>query len=92
MSTPQQEWKRLERRLRYIPVEQVAAEVAAEERDGMWCLVGGGLSFIPADGGTCETSWSDMTQYAMFERYVAAHPERVHATIESARAFVRAAR
>jgi len=73
-----------------VPVEEIAARVAAEERDGLWCLVGAGLTFVPADGATCETSWTDMERHALFERYVAAHPERVHPTMEAARAFVHA--
>jgi hypothetical protein len=88
MSTPEREWKNVQRRLRSIPVEDIAGRAAAEERDGLWCLVADELRFVPADGGTCETCWDDPLEYAQFVRWVKARPERVHSTKEAALAFV----
>jgi hypothetical protein len=90
MTTPHRQAKRLQRRLRSIPIEEVAPRVAAEERDGLWCLVDGELMFVPADGSDCITNWDDPMECGQFMRYVAAHPERVHDSRESAVAFVRA--
>jgi hypothetical protein len=87
--TPQRAAKHVQRALRAIPVDAVAPRVAAEERDGLWCLVADGLEFVPADGGTCETCWDDPLEYAQFARYVQARPERVHPSRASALAFVR---
>jgi hypothetical protein len=89
--TPQQEGKRVRRALRTIPVEAIAPAIAAEEAQGkgLWCLVGGELSFVPADGGLTLTSWDDALEYAQFVRWVKGHPERVHDTHEQAVAFVR---
>jgi hypothetical protein len=81
--------KHIQRAIRAIPVEQIAPVMAAGERDGMWCLVDGDLSFVPADGGQCITQWDDPVQHALYVRYVLAHPERVHDTHEAAVAFVR---
>ena len=89
MATPQREWKHIQRQLRGIPVDEVGPRVTAWERDGLWCLIAGELTFVPADGGTSESSWSDPLEYAQFVRYVGARPERVHPTHESAVAFVR---
>ena len=90
MNTPEGEWKRTQRKLRSIPVDDIAPNIAAdEERGGLWCLVAGGLEFIPADGGECQTEWDDGLMYAQFARWVKARPERVHTTREAAVAFVR---
>jgi hypothetical protein len=62
--------------------------LSATERDGLWCLVASELGFVPADGTTV-TCWDDPVEYALFVRYVQAHPERVHATHEAALQFVR---
>ncbi len=86
--TPQREAKHVQRALRVIPSDSIASHVAAMESDGLWCIVAGGMVFIPADGGTCETCWDDPLEYAQFVRYVRARPERVHPSPESARAFV----
>jgi hypothetical protein len=70
-------------------LEEVAPRVLADERAGMWCLVEGVLQFVPADGGIAVTGWDDMLEYAQFKRYVAARPERVHTSWDSAVEFVR---
>ena len=89
--TPQREAKRVQRRLRAIPVEAVAPHIAAEEADrgGLWCLVSGGIVFVPADGSECTTGWDDALVYAQFHRWLLAHPERVHDTHAAAVGFVR---
>lgn len=89
--TPQREAKHLQRALRTIPLEAVAPEIAASESpgDGLWCLVDGVVSFVPAHGGRTETMWDDPPAHAQYERWLAAHPERVHDNHESAVAFVR---
>jgi hypothetical protein len=87
--TPQREWKRIQRQLRGIPTEEIGPVVAAEETDGLWCLVAGDLAFVPVDESTCEVRWDDALVYAQFVRYVQARPERVHSSVESAREFVR---
>ncbi len=88
--TPQQEHKRVQRALRTIPVEAIAPAVAAYEAEGtgLWCLVGGDLSFVPTDGGRTVTDWDDALEYAQFRRWVTSRPERVHDTHEAAVAFV----
>src|SRR5262245_656008 len=90
MGTPQRQWKHLERRLRKIPVEQIASSVAAFEREGrgLWCIVAGELVFVTANSNT-ETTWDDELGYAQIDRYVRSQPGRVHPTLESAREFVR---
>ena len=89
--TPQREAKRAERALRTIPLGAIAPDIAASEasRDGMWCLVGGDVSFVPAHGGRSETCICDPLAYAQYARWLGAHLERVHDTHESAVAFVR---
>ncbi len=89
--TPQQEAKRIERKLRNVPVEAIAPIVLSWEPAGMWCIVCGGLSFVPPDDGVWDVStmWDAMTTFQVV-RYIQAHPERVHSSWESARAFVRA--
>jgi hypothetical protein len=87
--TPQRGAKHVQRALRTIPLDAIAPHVAAMESSGLWCIVASGLEFVPADGGTCETSWDDPLEYAQFVRYVRARPERVHSSLELARAFVR---
>jgi hypothetical protein len=91
LSTFQRDQKRLERQLRYIPVDAIATVVLAQEREGMWCVVGGGLSFVPGDGSIWDIGpWEgDPLVYAQFERYVRSRSERVHSSWESALAFVR---
>lgn len=89
MTTPDQDWKRVERKLRGIPVDRVGPSVTAWERDGLWCSVGGILTFVSADGADGETCLDDPLEYAQFVRYARARPERVHLTYESALAFVR---
>jgi hypothetical protein len=89
MTTPQRDWKRIQRQLRAIPVDQIGPRVTAEERDGLWCLIAEQLTFVPVGGGDCETCWDDPLVYAQFVRYVRARPERIHSTRESALAFVR---
>jgi GrpB-like predicted nucleotidyltransferase (UPF0157 family) len=88
MATPEEEWKHIQRRLRTIPVEEVAPRVAAEERDGLWCLVANELQFIPANGDACDSDWDDFLEHAQFVRWVRAHPDRIHTTREAALAFV----
>jgi hypothetical protein len=88
MPTPQREAKHIQRQLRTIPVYAIAPRLLAEERDGLWCLVAGELEFVPVSG-TSETTWDDPLGYAQFRRYVAARPERVYDSWESAQAFVR---
>jgi len=87
--TPHRAAKHVQRTLRTIPVDAIAPHVAAMEAGGLWCIVAGGLEFVPADGGTCESCWDDPLEHAQFVRYVRARPERVHPSLESARAFVR---
>jgi hypothetical protein len=84
--TPEREWKRVERALRTIPVEAIAPEIAANEEsgEGLWCLVGGEVSFIPAHGGHTDTLWDDPLGYAQYERWLRAHTERVHESHEAA--------
>ena len=90
MSTPQQDWKRLERRLRYIPVDRIAPRVAADERGGMWCVVGGMLQFVPVGRGVCDIGpWQgDPMEWAEIDRYVRSCPDRIHLSWESAWDFV----
>jgi hypothetical protein len=90
--TPQREAKRVERMLRAIPAEAIAADIAASEsvRDGLWCLVAGEVAFVPTHGGGTTTNWCDPLAHAQYARWLRAHPERVHDTHESAVAFVRA--
>jgi hypothetical protein len=87
--TPQQQGKRVQRAIRHIPTEQIAAVVRAMVRDGLWCLVDGELVFVPADGSTYVTNWDDPVEYAQFVRYVLAYPDRVHVNHEEALKFVR---
>jgi len=90
VSTPQRDRKRLERRLRYIPVDRIAARVAADERAGMWLEVGGVVQFIPVGRGVCDIGpWlGDPLEWAEIVRYVRSRPERVHQSRESAWDFV----
>lgn len=89
--TPEREGKRVLRALRTIPVDAIAPHIAADEAssDGLWCIVGGELSFVLADGGRTETFWDDPLVPAQFVRWIQAHPERVHGTHEVAVAAVR---
>jgi hypothetical protein len=89
--TPHREAKHIERKLRTIPLEVIAPQIAANEAqgDGLWCLIGGEVSFVPVHGGGTTTCWDDMLEYAQYARWLGAHPERVHDTHESAVQFVR---
>jgi hypothetical protein len=89
--TPKREHKLVERALRTIPVEAIALDIAASEasNDGLWCLVEGEVSFVPAHGGGTVTNWDDALAYAQYRRWLTAHPERVHETHEAAVVFVR---
>jgi len=88
--TPQREAKHFQRALRTVPLDAITPDIAASESpsDGLWCLVGGEVSFVPAHGGRTVTEWDDPLYYAQYHRWLAAHPERVHDTHESAVAFV----
>jgi len=88
--TPQREWKHVEWALRMIPLDAIAPDIAASESpcDGLWCLVGGEVAFVPAHGGRTITDWCDPLAYAQYARWLAAHPQRVHDTHEGAVAFV----
>jgi hypothetical protein len=89
--TLEREWKRLERALRTIPLNAIAPDIAASESagDGLWCLVAGDVSWVPAHGGGMATTWCDPLAYAQYVRWLAAHPERIYDTREAAVAFVR---
>jgi hypothetical protein len=89
--TWEREQKRVERALRTIPVEAIAPDIAASESpgDGLWCLVAGEVSWVPAHGGGTTTSWCAPLAYAQYARWLAARPERVHNTRAAAVAFVR---
>ena len=89
--TPQREERRLQRALRTIPLDAIGPSIAAWEAssDGLWCLVSGEVSFVPAHGGRTVTEWDDPLVYAQYARWLGVRPERVHATHESAVAFVR---
>jgi hypothetical protein len=90
MSTPQREWKRVQRVLRNIPVEQIAPWLAAMEQNGLWCLIADELVFVSTHGGTGgETTWDDPVVYAQVYRYVQEHSDRHHPTHEKALEFVR---
>lgn len=82
--------KVLERRLRYIPVDRIAPRVRADERNGMWCVVGGVVQFIPVGQGVCDVGpWlGDPLEWAGIDRYVRSCAERVHESRESAWDFV----
>jgi len=71
-----------------IDTERPWGVESLDKQRGLWCLVAGSLEFVLADGGTCETDWDDPLEFAQFARFVAARPERVHPSMESARAFV----
>jgi hypothetical protein len=89
MGSPERDWKHIQRRLRTIPVDEVAPRVAAWEQVGLWCLVAGELTLVSPAGARGETTWDDPLEYALFVRYLKARPERIHSTWESAQAFVR---
>lgn len=89
MASPRQEAKYIQRQLRTIPVDAIASRVTAWEHDCFWCLVAGELVLVPVNGGIGDSQWDDPSEYALFVRYVAARPERVHHSWESAQAFVR---
>jgi len=84
--------KQVKRAIRAIPVEAIAPSIKASESegDGLWCLVARKLEFVLASGQPVFTNWDDFVELAQFERWVSVRPERVHATQESAVAFVHA--
>ena len=90
MSTPQQDRKQLERRLRYIPVDRIAARMVVDERDGVWCVVGGMVQFVPVGRGVCDIGlWlGDPLEWAEIDLYIRSCPVRAHQSWESAWAFV----
>lgn len=88
--TLKREGKHVLRAIRSIPVDAIAECIAPQEKDGLYCLVSGVLEFIPADGRICIIGWDDPHEFAQIARYVEARPERVHESLESAQAFVRA--
>lgn len=89
--TLEREHKRMQRRLRTIPVEAIAPTIVAYEasRRCLLCLVANGLEFVRIDGIRGETTWDDDFEHAQIVRWMLAHPERVHSTYEAALAFVR---
>jgi hypothetical protein len=89
--TPEREAKHVQRALRTIPLDAIAPDIAVHESqgDGLWCLVAGEVSFVPTDCGRTITCWDWGLAYAQYVRWLAAHPERIHETHESAVAFVR---
>jgi hypothetical protein len=89
--TPQREAKHIQRTMRTIAVDAVAPAIAADEAGcgGLLCLVNGEVEFIPAHGGTVESTWDDPLAYALYARWLATQPDRVHSSRESAVAFVR---
>jgi len=84
--------KRIERKLRTIPVDAIAPDITAHEsnRSGLWCLVAGLVKWVPKNGAKVETAICDDLCHAQYARWLVAHPERVHETHEAAVAFVRA--
>jgi hypothetical protein len=89
MGSAKRDGKQIQRRLRTIPVDEVAPRVVAWEHGRLWCLVAGELTLVSPAGGRGETTWDDPLEYALFVRYVKTRPERIHSTLESAQAFVR---
>jgi hypothetical protein len=84
------EAKQIQRKLRTIPLDAIAAAIAQwEGNDGLWCIVDGEMEFVSPSGGRSETTWDDPLEHAQYVRWLQAHPERVHDTRESAVAFVR---
>jgi len=90
-TTPQRRGKHVQRKLRTIPLDAIAPYIAASESTGrgLWCLVAREVTFVPVDGGETITQWDDPLEYAEYERWLAAHAERVHDTHEPAVEFVR---
>lgn len=86
--------KHLLRRLRTIPLDAIEPRIAASEAAGnaTLCLVGGEVEFVRTDGSTVWTTWDDPLDFAQIVRYLQAHPERVHATRESALAYAKSRR
>jgi hypothetical protein len=89
--TPQRDHKRVQRALRTIPMDAPASAIAACEASGdaLWRLVNCEPSLVSPRGGGSETTWDDPVEYALFVRWLQAHPERVHQTFAEAQAFVR---
>jgi|SRR6516165_8062749 hypothetical protein len=90
--TDEQLGKRVLRKLRTIPIDSIASEIRASEseRDGLWCLVAGVVSWVRVDGKGTTVEWCDDLIYAQYARWLKVHPERVHDSQESAVSFVRA--
>jgi hypothetical protein len=89
VSSPERLQKHTRRRHRGIAADEVAPRIAAEQRNGLWCLGANDLQFVAVAGTTSEPCWDDPLDYALFLRWVQAHPERVHGTPKAALAFVR---
>jgi hypothetical protein len=89
--TIEREHKRMQRRLRIIPVEAIAPTIVAYEGSErcLLCLVANVLEFVRVDGRRGETTWDDDFEHAQMVRWMQAHPERVHSTYQAALAFVR---
>jgi hypothetical protein len=84
----------VKRELEAIPIESIAPMIAEEEAgmEGMICLVSGFPDFVWPRGNQTdsEVTWDySPLEHAQIIRWLNAHPERIHATYESARAFVR---
>src|SRR6478672_10521713 len=88
--TLRREDKHVQRTLRTVPIDAIAPDIAARESqgDGLWCLVGGEVSFVPVHGGRTVTDWDDPLAYAQYARWLAARLERIFDTHDSAVAFV----
>lgn len=89
--TIEREHKRVQRRLRTIPVEAIAQSIQAYEASGqcLLCLVANDLEFVGINGLKSETTWDDALEYAQLVRWIQTHPERIHSTFQAALAFVR---
>jgi hypothetical protein len=89
--TPERYNKRILRSLRTIPVEAIEPELARLESQwrGVHCLVADEVRFIGRDGLVYVMMNDDDVNEAQCVRWLLNRPERVHETLESARAFVR---
>ena len=83
--------KQLQRALHTRCIDDVSTEITDDESsgDGLWCLVGGEVSFVPIHGGRTVTDWEDPLDRMEYELWLVTHSKRVHDTHESAVAFVR---
>jgi hypothetical protein len=87
----EREGKHIKRMLRTIPIEAIASVIAEEEAgmQALICLVNDLPEFVRSEGNPGQTTWDcDPLEYAQIVRWLRAHPERVHPTYESAKAFV----